>query len=53
MHFPFAEHGRALRLADTVIVLKEGRIEAAGALDDVLATSSELRAIWSGQVRPG
>ena len=42
-----------LRLADAVIVLKDGRVEAAGALDDVLATSAELRAIWSGQVQPG
>lgn len=41
-----------LRLADTVIVLKEGQIEAAGALDDLLATSPDLRAIWSGHVRP-
>jgi ATP-binding cassette subfamily B protein len=42
-----------LRLADTVIVLKNGRVETAGALDETLEISPELRALWSGQAQSG
>ena len=40
----------ALRQADQIIVLKEGRTEAEGTLENLLESSTEMRRLWAGEV---
>lgn len=43
----------ALQQADQIMVMKNGRLEAIGKLDELLFTSKEMQHLWHGEIANG
>jgi len=43
----------ALQQADQIVVMKNGRVEAIGKLEDLLTTSEEMQYLWHGELSNG
>jgi ATP-binding cassette subfamily B protein len=41
----------ALARADHIVVMKDGRVEAEGKLDDLLESCTEMQQLWSGEAQ--
>jgi ATP-binding cassette subfamily B protein len=39
----------ALRQADNIVVLKDGKVEAEGRLEELLTTNKEMQRLWAGE----
>ena len=40
----------AFRRADCIVVMKEGRVDAEGSLEELLDSNEEMRRLWTGDV---
>lgn len=48
--FAVSHRKMVLKKADKIILLKDGKIEQIGKLDELLAKSEEMQRIWKGEI---